>query len=833
MLLVLFAIVAVSVAAGFFIFNRISQNESSNEGFFEDVSRLVTDNWSNNFFSIKVLTVNDPYMNIDGQHVLIDPETRYAPVIVGDKMRLPRRALLVDDNELHTTHNYAEHGTMTVDGAFLYIDLGLGAATHSATSPYARANNFGYEVNWDEQAGQLTLTRNFQTSRLIAQTSGPIDLAHMTADEIIHGSDNIIMMQFASMSEAMSAYAQLTNMDNVLWVEPDLIITTTSSPHAAVQSSEHLSWGAERIGADQYAAHLRNNGITGQITVAVVDTGVDSHTFLSGRLVNGWNFVSGNAATHDIHSRGHGTPVAGVIVDSTPGLNVRIMPIMVFHRISPGEYRAAFSNVANGVEWAVTNGARVINLSLGSRGSMPNFMARAINIANDNNAVVVTSAGNDGINAREACIASSADVITVAATDYNNMPVNFPGFWSTNWGSPVDISAPGAAINSSVFNEDFESTYGTSISAPFMSAVVAMYMLDNPYLTSEQIRNAIVRYVHVPNGWNTSRYGAGIIDISRAIYLDAPTPIPQPTPSPTPEPTPSPSLQPTPTPAPEPPLTAEGISVFRGFDRSGYQVLEYDLVNRITHTGTRPPNIELQRVELTILNEDIPDGMALSLMPLGMRDSRAQHWSGCHWDSGLRFTLSEDFDGSTLVFYVTPGSYVVNAVYRTGNNRRQWFGEDIINITHGGSYSATLAMPSLPLTGDTSVFLGPGDNRYQVYDLDTLRIERTSTRPSGIEMHRVELTILYDDRNVVELYLVPITARDNAAAQGRPRAWRDFLVTSDFDGSPVIFYVTPGSYAVIAIHIDYRADGITEMRLIAGSTIDITHSGSYTVTLTQ
>ena len=136
-----------------------------------------------------------------------------------------------------------------------------------------------------------------------------------------------------------------------------------------------------------------------------------------------------------------------------------------------------------------------------------------------------------------------ASAITVSATDMNNRGASF-----TNWGPAVDIAAPGVGVNSSIPGGGFATKSGTSMAAPHVAAAAAMYILQNPDISPDALQLAFRRYVNVPSGWN-SRYGSGILDLTRAIPENAPpqTPI-----TPTPSPAPSPSPIPSPTPTPEP-----------------------------------------------------------------------------------------------------------------------------------------------------------------------------------------------------------------------------------------------------------------------------------------
>jgi hypothetical protein len=340
--------------------------------------------------------------------------------------------------------------------------------------------------------------------RLIVQTIDIFDFNEVEPTDIVHGPNNLTILQFDSFFKTLLAYYKLKSSDAVLFVEPDIIASTlkTSSP---LQNE----WGTQMMGANEYSSYLNRKNMTGRIIVAVLDTGVDAnHSFLRSRMVRGWNFINGNNNPYDIS--GHGTHVAGIIVGATPNLNVMIMPVKVLSNAGFG----TSLGVANGIVWAADSGANIINMSLGtpSHSRLSHIERNAINHAKSKNAVVVVAAGNEGDDARQRSWQSSPDVITVAAIDSRNRPAKF-----SNFGSVVDISAPGVDINSSVPGNRFSSKQGTSMAAPFVSAAVAMYLINSPELSSENVRTTIVNYVNTPNGWNIDRFGSGILDMRLAV----------------------------------------------------------------------------------------------------------------------------------------------------------------------------------------------------------------------------------------------------------------------------------------------------------------------------
>jgi hypothetical protein len=190
--------------------------------------------------------------------------------------------------------------------------------------------------------------------------------------------------------------------------------------------------------------------------------------------VHGWDFVDEDAdpspgGTDEYSS--HGTHVAGIIgatADNGKGIagvapNVLVMPV----RAMAG--RSGRSNwIADGIDYAVANGAKVINLSLG--GAYSQLIDEAIARAWKAGVVVVAAAGNEGASAASFPASSRVPgVIGVAATDAQRGVAAF-----SNWGPGVDITAPGVSILSTFGGRSYKALSGTSMAAPHVSGALAL-----------------------------------------------------------------------------------------------------------------------------------------------------------------------------------------------------------------------------------------------------------------------------------------------------------------------------------------------------------------------
>ncbi|MFK7264283.1 S8 family peptidase [Acinetobacter baumannii] len=256
----------------------------------------------------------------------------------------------------------------------------------------------------------------------------------------------------------------------VLSVESDTIVnidaTTQSNP----------DWGLDRI--DQKALPLNSAYSylqTGSGTTAyIVDTGIlSSHQEFSGRVLSGYTAISDGNGTTDCN--GHGTHVAGTVGGTTYGVakNVNLVPI----RILGCDGSGASSNVIAGLDWILKNGKKpaVVNMSLG--GATSSSLDSAVENLFNNGYVMVVAAGNSNTDACSSSPARVSKAITVAATDNTDTRASY-----SNYGSCVDIFAPGSQINSSWIGSNTATKIlnGTSMATPHVAGVVAEMLQSTP-----------------------------------------------------------------------------------------------------------------------------------------------------------------------------------------------------------------------------------------------------------------------------------------------------------------------------------------------------------------
>lgn len=232
--------------------------------------------------------------------------------------------------------------------------------------------------------------------------------------------------------------------------------------------------------------------------------------------VNGWDFArQDNNPNPDSLTFGHGTHVAGIASAATNngtgiasiGFGAKLMCIKA----------ASQSNIIaygySGIIYAADNGADVINLSWGNRN--PSITGQnIINYALDKGCIIVAAAGND--NKQDLFYpASYPGVISVAATDNNDMKASF-----SNYGSAVTVSAPGVSIYSTTVDGSFGYKSGTSMASPLVAGLVALMHSYNPSMPNADLVNCLKSTASNINSLNPSyagKLGVGRIDAATAM----------------------------------------------------------------------------------------------------------------------------------------------------------------------------------------------------------------------------------------------------------------------------------------------------------------------------
>ncbi|MBA3528211.1 MAG: S8 family serine peptidase [Propionibacteriaceae bacterium] len=292
-------------------------------------------------------------------------------------------------------------------------------------------------------------------------------------------------------ARALAGFSATLNSGQIrrLQANPHVRSITLDAPTHASSVQTSPPWGLDRIDQRPTAGDGRYNyDTTGSgVTVFVVDSGIRfTHTQFGGRASSGYDFVDSDTNASDC--AGHGTHVSGTIGGSTYGVakSVKYVSLRVFDCEGSGWV----SDTIAALDWVISHkpvGPSVVNYSGGggAYSQLDDAVERTIRAG----VTVVVAAGNEDANACNASPARAVDAITVGATDSSDTRAYF-----SNYGSYVDLFAPGVGIRSSVNTSDSASEYwdGTSMATPHVTGIVARYLQAHPTATPAQVATAVL-----------------------------------------------------------------------------------------------------------------------------------------------------------------------------------------------------------------------------------------------------------------------------------------------------------------------------------------------------
>ena len=338
-----------------------------------------------------------------------------------------------------------------------------------------------------------------------------VNFAHLR--RMTQGADVVKADRKLDRAEAESLMLQLAADPNVEYVEVDQLMKAVMTPNDTLYSSEQWHYYNATGGMKANEAWDVTNG-AGTV-VAVIDTGITTHSDLSANVLPGYDFINDAAMARDGNGRDsnpadqgdwyaanecgagvpasnsswHGTHVAGTIAALTNNAKgvagvaygAKIVPVRVL-----GKCGGYTSDIADGITWASggtvsgipanANPAEVINMSLGGSGSCSATYQNAINGAVGRGTTVVVAAGNSNVNVSGAVPANCANVIAVASTTITGQRSSF-----SNYGTGIDLAAPGSDIHSTLNAgttvpgaESYASYNGTSMATPHVAGVAAL-----------------------------------------------------------------------------------------------------------------------------------------------------------------------------------------------------------------------------------------------------------------------------------------------------------------------------------------------------------------------
>lgn len=344
----------------------------------------------------------------------------------------------------------------------------------------------GYTPKTNEDYVDSVAEEQFGSVEQIAKTDEDIDISGFTQEKIeqidkidTEAKDVVAVVEISKGQTVEQAIAEYSQYANVAYVEPNYKVYVSGLTNDAHSDEQYY---LNNINISDGWNAVEDFGFR-QTFVAVIDTGAQmDHPDLKNIYIknccidatqSGYPLLTSVSKSYTDF---HGTAVAGVIsAESNNGKGIagvgtgvdkemaRIMAI----KCSTEPYVLDTNAIINGIYYAVDHGADVINISAGSYGGGEAYQA-ALDYAYENNVIVVAAAGNESTS-QPLYPASCNHVISVAATKKNNKKADF-----TNYGSMVDISAPGVDIYTCDLRGGYICIDGTSLSAPVVSGTLAI-----------------------------------------------------------------------------------------------------------------------------------------------------------------------------------------------------------------------------------------------------------------------------------------------------------------------------------------------------------------------
>jgi subtilisin family serine protease len=356
----------------------------------------------------------------------------------------------------------------------------------------------------------------YQSDRVISDIAASVSTADLDAIAARHDLtrlDSVTLaltgrtLQLWRINSGVSVPSMMASMagtePQVVGMQPNYIYRFAQADQIPVNSDQYAPQKLDLADAHRLA---RGN----RILVAIIDSKVDaSHPDLAGAITASFDAAADNESPHL-----HGTGMAGAIaahrnmLGTAPG--VGLLTVRAFSAQS-GSAEGTTFNILKGLDWAASQGARVVNMSFA--GPPDPRLREALAKANQKGIVLIAAAGNAGPKSPPLFPAADPGVIAVTATNANDGL-----FEGANRGNYISVAAPGVDILAPAPDGAYQFTTGTSVAAAEVSGVAALLLERNPALTPAEVRKILMDTAKDlgPRG-RDREFGAGLINAFKAL----------------------------------------------------------------------------------------------------------------------------------------------------------------------------------------------------------------------------------------------------------------------------------------------------------------------------
>jgi len=402
-----------------------------------------------------------------------------------------------------------------------------------------------------------TKIKNFQEAKNIINKldKDEKELRKLTSNygETTYGSNYLYSIQYKKNIDVSKKIDQLSKHNEIEYAEPDIIfhsLTNPNDPQFTPSGWHFWNFGqsifgfAGRVDADIDAPEAWDITTgSSSVKIGIIDSGINSaHPDLSSKVDilpgadvmiqnTAANFcdeaagedcdnIAGDDPPFDVF--GHGTSMSGIAAAATNNgigisgvcWNCRIVPIKACYRNTLSDMSCRSQNVISAINFAIDNDVKILSASYGSPSYIQSLQDSINDAWTNNNIIFVASAGNNG---NSVLIYPSAynNVIRVAATNNSDNKAYF-----SNYGTTVDISAPGQQIPTTTLSGSYGYDTGTSPSSPIIAGILGLMWSRNPSLTNAQLRDILLNNTDNIDALNPTQCGGssciGLIGSGRA-----------------------------------------------------------------------------------------------------------------------------------------------------------------------------------------------------------------------------------------------------------------------------------------------------------------------------